>query len=338
MAKRKLLQLGLGFGVAGVFVWLILRSLDGAELAAALAETRPGWVLAAVAMFFAGYACRIARWRMMLRRDNPDLTWARCAVPFMGSIATNNILPFRAGDALRAFAFSRWLGVETAPVLATLLVERLLDLLSLLIAFGLVLTLFGLGEGSAGALVGMGGTGLIVIGLAVMAVLLFPQIFEPLARLAVRIIGKLSMGLGEKLADIADKIFATLRHLAHGPRMAMLVLWSALVWGFEGTVFWCAAKAVPAIVEPLAGWLALPVGTLATLLPSTPGYVGTFDFFVIKAAEIMGNPAAAAAAFALLVHMILWLPATLTGGACLAFWALRGRNASLPTASETPST
>ena len=337
MSRGKLLQLVLGLAVAAFFVWLIMRQVDGAELMAALGEVRPGWIVAGVALFFAGYACRIARWQMMLTRDNPRIGWARCAVPFMGSIAANNVLPFRAGDALRGLAFSRWLGVATPAVLATLLVERLLDLLSLLIALGLVLMVFDLGAEGAGALVGVGAAGLVAIGLAVMAVLLFPQMFEPLARFALRLFGTFSAALAARLTGVSDTVFATLRHLAQGPRMALLVGWSALVWAFEGAVFWCAAMAVPAVAQPLAGWLALPVGTLATLLPSTPGYVGTFDFFVIKAAQIMGNPAVAAAAFALLVHLILWLPATLVGGACLAYWSLRGRSALLSASTPAPA-
>lgn len=337
MTAGRIVQLAIGFAVAGFFVWLILRQVDLAALGAALGAARPGWIAAAVGLFFAGYACRIWRWREMLTQDNPELGWGRCAVPFMASIAGNNVLPFRAGDALRAFAFTGWLGVGASNVLATLLVERLLDLLTLLLALGLALALLEV-AGDAGALVGMGAGGLLVVAAAVAAVLLFPQVFEPLARFAARLAGRVSAGLGARLDAEVGKVFSTLRHLAHGPRMAWLVLWSLAAWGFEGSVFYCAARAVPAITEPLAGWLALPVGTLATLLPSTPGYVGTFDFFVIKAAEAMGNPAVAAAAFAVLVHMILWLPATLAGGACLGIWALRRRPPVLTESSEKAQT
>jgi uncharacterized membrane protein YbhN (UPF0104 family) len=58
----------------------------------------------------------------------------------------------------------------------------------------------------------------------------------------------------------------------------------------------------------------LPVGTLATVIPSTPGYAGTFDFFTARAMTASGNAAAAATAFALLVHVLLWLPPTIAGG------------------------
>lgn len=324
------IQLAISLAVAGFFFWLVARNINGAELSAALAAAKPGWIATGVGFFLVGYSCRIARWRQMLLRDNPGLAWAPIGVAFYGSIAANNILPFRAGDALRVFGFSKYLGVPVSTLLATLFVERLLDLFCLLIAFGLALLLLPLAGGAAGTLVGVGGSGLIAIGTGVAVVLLFPQLFEPLARFTLGMLAKVSPGIAEKLGAFVDNSFATLRHLSHGPRMLILLLWSAGAWGCEGAVFWAVANAVPAMAEPSAGWLAFPVGTLATLLPSTPGYVGTFDFFAIKAAQAMGNSAGAAAAFALLVHLVIWLPATIIGGLALAIW-----NAAKPSAPPT---
>lgn len=322
MRRDRIIKLLLGFGVAAFFVWLILRQVDPAAVGAALSDMRPGWVVAAVTCFFLGYACRVCRWRAMLARHNPGLGWGRCAVPFFASIAGNNVLPFRAGDALRAFAFTRWLGVGTSAVLATLLVERLLDLLTLLLALGLALTLLNVAS-DAGALVGVGAGGLLAIAAIVAAVLLFPLVFEPPARFALRLVARLAPRIGARLEGEIGKIFAALQDLARGARMVRLVLWSLAAWSFEGAVFYCAALAIPGMTEPLAGWLAMPVGTLATLLPSTPGYVGAFHFFVIKAAEAMSNPAATAAAFAVLAHLVMWLPVTVVGGVCFGAWSLR---------------
>jgi len=62
----------------------------------------------------------------------------------MASFAANNVLPFRAGDVLRSFAFNRKLGTTSGVVIATLFVERLLDLLILLILLGAALAFFNL--------------------------------------------------------------------------------------------------------------------------------------------------------------------------------------------------
>jgi len=334
LTPGRIVQLAVSLGVAGLFVWLAVRTINGPELVSAMAAARPGWVMLGVAAFLSGYCCRIARWRVMLVRDNPGLGWLPISAALYGSIAANNVLPFRAGDALRVFGFSRYLGVPVSTLLATLVVERLLDLLSLLMAFGLALLFLPLTGGAAGTLIGIGGSGLIAIGLVVMAVLLFPQMFEPIAHTCLRILARIAPGIGGKLGEFSERTFATLRHLAHGPRMLILVLWSACAWGFEGAVFWSVAHAIPAMTVPSAGWLSFPVGTLATLLPSTPGYVGTFDFFAIKAAQAMGNSAAASAAFALLVHLVIWLPATIIGGIALLVWNSARQPSGLPQTRE----
>ncbi|KMW59728.1 hypothetical protein AIOL_004711 [Candidatus Rhodobacter oscarellae] len=317
-------QFALGVAIAGLFVWLILRHVDVADVWGALAASQPGWIAAAVVLFFAGYAARVARWRLMLSDGNPQITGGRAFGPFMASIAANNVLPFRAGDVLRAFGFTKWLGQSASAVLATLLVERFLDLLTLLLALGLALFWFGLGGETAGQLVGMGATGLIALGLCVLAVLLFPGLLAPIVFAVIRLVARVSAGLGRKLEAAATKVFETLATQAKGPRMVVLVLWSFVAWICEGLVFYCTALALPMLVEATAVWLALPVGTLSTLIPSTPGYLGTFDFFVVQAMQLVGNPAVAATAFAVLVHMVLWLPVTIVGGICLLYLNSQG--------------
>lgn len=74
------------------------------------------------------------------------------------------------------------------------------------------------------------------------------------------------------------------------------------------------ALSLPDVSNDLASWVALPVGTLATVIPSTPGYVGTFDYFTAQSMIAMGNSTPSSVAFAFIVHVVLWLPPTLCGG------------------------
>lgn len=321
MRSGQAARLGLGFAIAAVCVWLIARQVDPAELARAFGGTHPGWVGAGLAAFCLGYAGRIARWREMLVRDNPRLRWADCAGPLLASFATNNVLPFRAGDVLRAFAFNAQLGATSGTVLASLLVERLLDLLMVLLLLGAALAAFGL---DADRIAGVGSATLIALSLAIVAVLVFPRLFVPIGRGAAALATRVSPHLGGRLTAEIDRGLATLDHLAGRGTMPRLLAWSAAAWLCEGAVFWFAALAVPGLTAPTAGWLALPVGTLATLIPSTPGYVGTFDYFTVRAMTALDNAPAASAAYALLVHALLWLPPTLTGGAYLLARRFRG--------------
>ena len=320
MTTRQILKLTLGLGVSLGFVYLVVRDLDLKDFGAALREASPLWIAIATACFFGGYACRVQRWRLMLASSRPEIGFWRSAVPLFASVATNNVLPFRAGDALRAFAFTHWLGIGTSRVLATLLVERLLDLLSLLVFAAVLLTLLARDLDGAWAVLGVGGHMLGVIALVVLVVLLRPRLFAGLAHFGVGLIQRLSAGIGARLDSFVAQVFDTLADQARGAHMLRLMAWSAAAWTLEGGIFYATARALPSVTDMAGAILAFPVATLATLLPSTPGYVGTFDFFAIQMAELAGNPPAAAAAFAVLVHMILWLAATVAGGICLLIW------------------
>lgn len=311
MTAKKTLQLMLGISLAAFFLWLIFRQISFEEIKQAFAGASLIWIIAAMIAFAVGYTCRIERWRLMLQRDNPSLQWHSCAGPLLASFAANNVLPFRAGDVLRSFAFNQKLGTSSGVVIATLFVERLLDLLMVLVLLGAALAFFGL---ETNRFAGVGSAVLILGAIAILVVLFFPHFFTPLTLVIGRLVARVAPKFRHKLLDEINKSLTTLQHLAKGNTMIKLVSWSMVVWLAEGCVFWFGAMSLPSITAPLAAWLALPVGTLATLIPSTPGYVGTFDFFTVRAMTELGNALGAATACALLVHALLWLPPTLLGG------------------------
>jgi uncharacterized membrane protein YbhN (UPF0104 family) len=85
------------------------------------------------------------------------------------------------------------------------------------------------------------------------------------------------------------------------------------------------AWSLHAAVAPFGPWFATATGTLATLLPSSPGYVGTFDYFAMLGLTAYGASRSVAAAFALLVHLVLWVPVTVIGGIMLLGGSRRER-------------
>ena len=319
MKTRQWLSLIFGASFAILFLWLMARQIRFDDIERAFDSVSVIWIAAATITFFAGYACRIERWRLMLERDSPGLKWTVCAGPFLASFAVNNILPFRAGDALRSFAFNEQLGTSYGVTIATLFVERLLDLLMVLVLLGAALVLF---EVDIARFTGVD-VALIAGALIVLVLLFFPRYLSPLASGIGRIAVRLLPRFGRKLADEIDRSLATLLHLAGASIMPKLVFWSLLAWVAEGCVFWFVALALPSISAPLAGWLALPVGTMATLIPSTPGYIGTFDYFAVRAMTELGNTTAGAMAYAILVHILLWLPPTAAGGLYLLLHPVR---------------
>lgn len=311
---RRTLRTLTGLGLAGLFLWLLLRHVDSAEVLRILGAARADWTALAIVAFFCGYACRIERWRLMLGHDNPSLRWRQCAGPLLASVAANNVLPFRLGDLLRGFGFNERLAITATTSLTTLFQERLLDLLVILFILGVSPVALGV---DVSRLVGAGAALFLACAGLILVVLLCPGMMGPFAGALVRLVSRWHPRLGQRIAREAGQVLAILSRSAHPGLIARLLTWSLLAWLIEGGVFLCCALALPAITEPAAAWLALPLGTLATVLPGTPGYVGTFDYFTAWAFESLGNSSAASATYAFFVHAVLWGPVTLAGGSYL---------------------
>jgi len=325
MTSKQGLRLTLSIFVTFIFVWLIFRQINIADLKRAFIDSNKNFILAGMGSFMIGYSCRIKRWQLMLQLDNSTIGWSQCAGPLLSSFAINNVLPFRSGDVVRVFAFNKQLKVSAGVVAATLFVERLLDLLMVLLLLGTSLTLFNL---DVNGFAGLGSLSLIAMAMGILLLLVYPNLFAPITKALGQCVIRFSPKRGQKLVFEINKGLMTLKHLSKGSMMVKLLYWSVLAWLAEGLLFWFAALALSGITNPASSWLALPIGTLATLIPSLPGYVGTFDYFTIRAMTQLSNSVGAATAYAFLVHLLLWLPPTLIGGFFLLLYPSKVLNTS----------
>lgn len=314
MTVKSSIQIIIGTLFASIFLWLILQHISLHQVANDFKDSNQTFLLYAFLAFLLDYSCRIQRWRLMLKNYSPDMRWRNCAGPLMASVAANNILPLRTGDIIRAFGFNKRLKLSATISITTLIVERLLDMLMVITIFGLALAYFKL---NSSLLIGIGGAFIIATAIIILFILLFPTLFRPHVFNMAGFLVRIFPAIGIKVINELQKIFSALEYMAKGHTMPGLLFWSLLAWTAEGFVYWFSALSLPVITHHQAAWLALPLGTLATIIPSTPGYVGTFDFFTSKAMIALGNSEVASISYALFVHVLLWIPATLIGGVYL---------------------
>jgi glycosyltransferase 2 family protein len=329
-------KLGLGLFVTVLFVWLFLSRVELDELADAVARIPLPMLGIALLWLAAAYSVRIVRWWVMLRALDPELPLRACAGPLLASVAANNVLPFRAGDVIRVVGFRKQLRAPAMRVLGTMLLERILDLLALLTFF--FLGLRGLPDGAlpdsfvtaATVLVGAG-----IVGVTAL-VLFSPRLPALVAWIAGRP-AVAQRGWTDRANAAGNHLVESLALLRHPGRFGALIALSLVTWGLEGAVFATVAIALGLDIGGIAAWFSMASATLATLLPSAPGYVGTFDFFAMQSAVAHGAARAAAGGYALVVHAVLWAPLTVAGALYLATRgrsAWRVRDAGLPAASD----
>ena len=307
----------IGGGVTVLCLVVFLRQVDFREVLEALANFHWPYLILGVASLAFGYALRIIRWSMMLRAAGAATTFGKCSAPFLGSIALNNVLPFRLGDVVRALVFPKSMGITKTTATSSLIVERLIDLMTLLAS--------------------------LAIGLyAIQAIVIPPELKASAVSLAL--IGGVALALGFLFSGALGKFFSglaassnmdgagglsrmyeTLGGLLHGfnamsrPKVLLtMLIVSMLVWVGEAGLFYFVLLGTGVEGSPLVALLVMAVATLSTLVPSSPGYVGPFHLAAFTAISLVGGTAAQGGSYAVIVHLALWLPTTIAGA--LAIW------------------
>ena len=304
----------IGILLSIVCLVVFFRQVELEKLLHALTGFNYAYLIFGISFLGIGYASRVLRWSIMLKSTGSEVGFTACSAPFLGSITLNNVLPFRIGDVVRALVFPASMGITKTTATSSLIVERLIDLITLLVC--LAIGLFAIEGIQISTELKFSATALAITG---FLLLLFIFFFSD-------VLGDLF----HKKADISEsgtvaKAYSTARDLLRSfnsmsrPNILLgMIAISALVWVGEAGLFYFILQGMHFESVPIEALLVMSVATLSTLLPSSPGYVGTFHLAVFTAVSLVGGTAEEAGSFAIIVHLALWLPTTLAGA--LAIW------------------
>jgi glycosyltransferase 2 family protein len=248
----------------------------------------------ALLLYAVATLCRGERWHRLLEHTSihPKRidSYAITAVGYAG----NNVLPARAGEALRTFLIAGRVYASKREVLGTIIAERVLDaaVLAIAFAFGAYGTLV---SGSPMALLGI-----IVVGIA--AVTLFPSRFQP-SPTHPRL---------KWLVDSIARLLGPTRSLVSRQGLLLFGL-TFFIWSIEATVYFLIAHAVGLGISVDGAVFIMVVANFVALIPAGPGYVGTFDAAVLFAAKSLGRSRSVAVSYLLLLRFVLFIPITITG-------------------------
>jgi uncharacterized membrane protein YbhN (UPF0104 family) len=279
--------------VAGVVWWASKQQRPdlpstGSEIAA---------LVGAILLYGLATLVRSERWQRLLvdERATPARvdTYALTCVGYMG----NNVLPARAGDAIRAVLMAPRAGTSVRTVIGTLLAERLLDIAVLIALFVVV------GYGLLGE---VGGDSVEIILLAALGIAI------------AAVAGYFAVRRNERMmAFITPMASATLglRRAHHGLLLLGLTL---VIWGIEAGVWMSAAAAVGFGMDPIEGLYIVALASVFSLIPSGPAYAGTQDAAAILGIKALGGTGAQAVAYIVMLRFIIVVPITLVGLVLLA--------------------
>lgn len=313
------LKLILGILVSLVFLYLAFREFSLSDITVALGRMN-GWLLpVGVGLFFVDVYLICIRWsyqlRVMKQRKGLSFSHPVSAVAVVPSVAMgyfgNNVFPARMGEFFRAFSWDRKTSMGKSAILATIVIERIFDGLAM-VSIAVVSSLFfELSPSMTSVIQLSAGLFIVLLGVA-FVVVLHPQLSERLLDTLVSHIPH--EGLQKSLKHFYHAFLDAFALLPNFKSIAILYLLSVANWFFEGTVYYVTALAFGIELPLYVFTFTAAITSLTTLIPSAPGYVGTFHYVVKETLGLFAVPAQIAASYSIVVHLVLWLPITLIGG------------------------
>jgi glycosyltransferase 2 family protein len=295
------LRVVLGIVISTALLAVLLWSVDLHELTTQLARTRWGWTTLGAFLALLGLWVRAHRWRYLFppRSDPPGLVPA-----MMIGYMVNNVLPLRAGELVRVYVVARRWGRGFWTALATLIVERVLDSLAIILVLGMLVLLIPVPPIFRWTAV----TLLVIDALAVAALVTLTTAPATCIRVVTRLTRRWP-GLGARAVTVFDGLDG-IRTPAH---LLPMLAWTTLVWLVPALAAWTMLRALDIKLSLLAGWTVLAFVGLGVSIPSAPGYVGVFHYAAVLALEMFDVPRSASLGYAILFHASQIIPITVVG-------------------------
>lgn len=325
----------------GLFAWF----LSHANLASVWDEVRRARIDLLVAGFFAvvlTYVIRAWRWQYLL---NP-IGRTRFRTAFRTTVigfAALGILPARAGDVLRPYLLARQEGLSASATLATIVMERVLDLIAVLVL--LAVYVWGSADPATippallwpiEASAAMAAVTALVLMILMWLLATHPERIGTLVLTAGRV---LPSRVAATLSDFA-RTFSTGFAVAREPRcLAAALAWSFPLWLTIAAEAWVVTIAF-GIAMPFTGTFLLQSLLVIGVAVPTPGAVGSYhEAYRIGVTTFFGAAEDAAVAAAIVTHAISYFPVVLTGIVFMAQDGLSfGRLQALAGTKEVPDT
>jgi len=311
-------RLLIGIAISLICLVLALAGVEWDQVGVALRRADWRYLVPAAASFLAYLLARSVRWRILL---GPEVSLAESfAVTNVGYLVSN-VLPFRLGDPARAVAIGLGGRARMSAALSTVLVERVLDMLMVVLL--LAVTLPFVGEAGwlreSGIVAGVAALGALAV---LVALALWPEQGRRFLHAFLSRIPRIDV---ERWMQALGGLLDGLTALRSARRGAGLLVWSVVTWAFVVGYYFATLRAFldrPTLL--MAAFLTCALG-LGMAVPSSPGAMGVFHAVARYALVLpFGVDAADAVVVAFAAHTYQYVLIVLLG-----VWGLARQNLSL---------
>lgn len=302
----RLIKQAFGYMVAlACLVW-VFHDIHFGKLLRHMTNINWGWVALAIVFDILSYFCQGLRWQLLLRPIG-TISSLRATQAIYAGLFTNEVLPMRFGELVRAYLISRWVSAEFVSVIPSMAVERLFDGVWLALAIGLVAIFVALPKDlvEAGDILGI--IVLLATGLFVYVVFRKEKaILETSRKSYTWTPLRLVMSVVERMAG-------GLRDIGMSRFIYMAFIFSVFTLIFQIVAFWLIVLAYGLGLSFWIGAVVFLIVHLGTAIPNAPSNVGTYQFFCVIGLALFGVEKTLATGFSVVVFVLLTIPLWVIG-------------------------
>ena len=334
MTRARLWQTAALLLLGLLILYGLLRTVRPDQVAAAVGRASPWLVLVGMATSVAFILIRAWRWQLILAASAPATSFADATAVTAVGFSLNSLSPFKLGEILRIALIAPRCGIGVGEAAATVVLERVLDVLALLIlAIATALVTGGAAHG-AGIWGGLAVLSALSFAFGVVAYVMVSHPAMSL-RLARSLTGALPGRLRAPALTLAESVLKGLSLLRSPGRFALTSFLSLVTWVVPIVGLGAYVRAITPVLTPLTLFLALTLFVITQAVSVTPASVGTYEgLFLLVLGAFGAGPASTLTAVAVLSH-VGGIVIYLLMGAAGAVW-LRLHRARLPVRSQSP--
>ncbi|MEQ9061304.1 MAG: lysylphosphatidylglycerol synthase transmembrane domain-containing protein [Gammaproteobacteria bacterium] len=298
----------IGLLVSALALWLASRQIEVEAFLDALRSADAGLIALSFAITVGVCLLRVARWRILFSFASSVGSNSLFSVLMIGFLA-NNLLPARLGDVAMAFLLHYKEGVGKSRSLGAIFLDRLFDVIALVALMSLVLLVHDLPIW-VDWIVELGLAGCVVLfGFIWMTVRNEERSRELVERLTKVFPPTAQSRLMQVFVMAVEGMQAV-----HSPKRTMAALVASfLIWSSLGMGVFLLTQSFGFSLGLLEAVVVMGIVNLGLVIPSSPGFVGTFQLFCVAALSLYDIDKSSALSFSVMYHLSQWLPTTLIG-------------------------
>jgi uncharacterized protein (TIRG00374 family) len=296
----------LGFSISIICLFFAFRGIQWARVASTLTKTNYLGLISSVFFQLLSLAIAGFRWKTVINLS--EASWTSASASMMVGLMVNNILPGRLGEFVRPILLGQEIKKSKSFLFATVVIDRMLDLLVLvilgLLSFGMFPFLPWARQMSI-----IGGL-VLVLALSLIGVFSYSNIGLKIEKIVYQYGSTHFYG---RVAHSLQKFRLGFRSIGSIQRGAAIFGLSWLVWAAWFLFLYYALSAFKLILPMWGMILLLSTLNLGGLVPSSPGYAGTYHLLAILVLSNFAIKKEEALGFVLVFHALWYVPQTLLG-------------------------